>query len=107
MIANPEANLLVFRETKTRISAEELVQALCQRVAGGLDTRQAVLDALIRSGELECALFDADVPGVKAMVELTDQLADLLIIPGEENSAAVHTALAGIRNLALPKTLQV
>jgi hypothetical protein len=100
-----EANLLVFRETKTQVSTQELVQELSEKVAAGLGSRQAVMDALIRAGELECAFSDANASGTKIVTALTDHLAALLVSPNSEAFSRIQEAKDRIRDLLLPETV--
>ena len=44
-----EANLLIFRETKSQIPTKTLVHELSRNVAAALETPHAVVDALIRA----------------------------------------------------------
>jgi hypothetical protein len=100
-----EANLLVFRETKSQVPTKRLVQELSGKVAAGLESRDAVVDALIRAGELECALFDTNAEGAKIVAALSDHLAALLVTPSSGNISGIQDVISRIQCIELPETV--
>src|SRR5437016_2449888 len=107
MATNPDTNLLVFRETRTCASTQGLIQQLSGVVARCLENKAAVVDALIRAGELECALSDVNSPGSQSAAKLTDLLADNLVHPGSEQFADIQNELHQVEHFDLPATVQV
>src|SRR2546428_3952437 len=80
--------MLVFRDGRRTVSGEVLLQGLAQAVRSletdgpsSLDTpnEDKVINALLRAGELECALADAALPEAVRMAELTNALAYQLV----------------------------
>jgi hypothetical protein len=100
-----EANLLVFRETRAEVSTQTLVQELAARISGPVQTRQELIDALIRAGELECALLDAGVQDAKIVAGLTDDLSALLVEPKLMSHINVQDLLSQITGLEMPSSV--
>src|SRR5712671_285525 len=74
-------NLLVFRAGRRRVSGQKLKTALIGRLQR-LDaerTYEAVLDALLLAGELECGVADVDAKAACSCELLNDQIADILL----------------------------
>jgi len=80
-------NMYVFRDGRHRVLGATLVRELAERIQG-LATRSELfnpissdfmVDALLRAGELECALRDAGSAEAGRMECLTDQFAKLLL----------------------------
>jgi len=74
-------NLLVFREGRRRVSGGELKSVLLrslEQVAAqpGIDD---LIEDLLRAGELECAIADAETVPLETYTSLTDRLAELLL----------------------------
>lgn len=71
------SNLLVYRDGRTREPASELVRHLDHALASlrSRFTEDALLSALLRAGELECALCDAGSSDGELAITLTDRLA--------------------------------
>ena len=76
-------NLLVFREDQRRASGQELKTALTAQLEQvcGYGSQEAVLDALLLAGELECGVADGDCEAARTCELLTDRIADALL-PG-------------------------
>jgi hypothetical protein len=76
-------NLLVFREDQRRASGQELKTALTAQLEQvcGHGSQEAVLDALLLAGELECGVADGDCEAARTCELLTDRIADALL-PG-------------------------
>ena len=100
-----EANLLIFRETKSQIPTKTLVHELSRNVAAALETPHAVVDALIRAGELECALCDTSADGAKIVAALTDHLAALLVTPRSGDLCGVQDLVERIERIRLTETV--
>ena len=97
MTANTDTNLLVFRDTRTPAATQELIRQLSKAVAECLENRSALVDALIRAGELECALSDANSVGASPAGRLTDLLAGLHVLPGSIQSAEIQSEIHQLR----------
>jgi hypothetical protein len=74
-------NLLVFRKGQRRASGQELKTAVTAQLeqACGYCSHQAVLDALLLAGELECGLADDNFEAARSCELLTDRIADALL----------------------------
>jgi hypothetical protein len=107
MTANAKANLLVFRETKQHIQTQELIQELSARIVVRLESRQSVVDALIRAGELECALLDSSLADANIVAALTDLLAAQLIRPDGSKFTEIAAFSDQFHHLQIPATVQV
>jgi len=93
--------MLVFRDGRRELAVPPLSQesiSACRRVASG--DRTAVLAALLRAGELECLLLDADSPAAEAVAAVTDSLAAALA--GGDLDRAPFARLERIAVEALP-----
>jgi hypothetical protein len=77
-------NLLVFRGSRRRVCGHELKAALADqlRLLCGGNSRELLIGALLRAGEIECGLADADGEGVHSAELLTDRIADALLQAG-------------------------
>src|SRR5215831_19488851 len=74
-------NLLVFRGSQRRVCGHKLKVALADqlRLLCGGNLREPLIGALLRAGELECGLADADGEGAHAAELLTDRIAEALL----------------------------
>jgi hypothetical protein len=77
-------NAYIFREGKMKVRGPELITELSQRLcafgsADPLSHSTALIDLLMRAGELECALLDAGRADGIALAMITDALADSLV----------------------------
>lgn len=81
-------NLLVFRETRQRFSTRHLRDDLLQNLDALAQSRNSILDALIRAGELECGLADCQWPHGNRMSAITDALADAFVHEEPKDSIA-------------------
>lgn len=74
-------NLLVFREDRQRVRGPELKSALLRRLETlrGGSSPDRLIDALLRAGELECAVADAGLLPADAHMSVTDRLATALV----------------------------
>src|SRR5215467_1729293 len=77
-------NLLVFRESQRRVCGHKLKAALADqlRLLCSGNSRKLLIGALLRVGELECGLADADGEGAHTAELLTDRIADALLQGG-------------------------
>src|SRR5689334_6924075 len=74
-------NLLVFREGRRRVSGPDLrldVMARVEALARG-SSREMLISALLRAGELECGVADDAGSAAEPLEELTDCLAEMLL----------------------------
>lgn len=75
-------NLLAFREGRRSVSGHVLLCALEEQIARAAalpGDQDALTGALLRAGEVECALTDAGSPSQAAAARITDQLAAALV----------------------------
>jgi hypothetical protein len=83
-------NLLVFRAGRRRVSVQKLKAALTGRLQR-LDaerTYEAVLDALLLAGELECGVADVDARAACSCELLNDQIAEILLRVATDTSSS-------------------
>jgi hypothetical protein len=77
-------NLLVFREGQRRVCGHKLKAALAEQLrllcVGNL--HEPLIGALLRAGELECGLADAEAEDAHSAELLTDRIADALLQAG-------------------------
>ena len=93
------ANMLVYRDGRRRVLASELVRQL-ERALDNLrsgSTEDSLLNALLRAGELECALSDAQCPGVESATALTDELASMACRAGPRLGASLRACQQYVR----------
>src|SRR5260221_9840132 len=104
-------NLLVFREGRRRVSGPDLRLALMAQLEalGGLAPREKLIGALLRAGELECGVADADGAPAQSLAELTDCLAEALLsgsavrIRSEEHTSELQSHSDLVCRLLLEK----
>ena len=105
--------LLVFRDGRSVRCGPELLRGLLTQIEAvsslsdfsGQVARNEIIDALLRAGELECALVDHDACSVEArtIAEATDRLASALIT---KSRPQIPPKLAGaLRALDVPQSL--
>lgn len=94
-------NMWVFRDGRETVSGPEMLGAL-SRSLERLCTEDGVVEALLRSGELECALADAKHGGAREMAALTDRLATLLL-----DGAAASTDWRDLLPAEVPARLEL
>ena len=105
--------LLVFREGRSVRSGPELLHGLVAQIEAVLSladlsnqiARDELIDALLRAGELECALADHGGCSVEAstMADATDRLASALITKSRPQISAKFAA--SLRELHVPQSL--
>src|SRR5438874_5859066 len=101
--------MLVFRDGRRNVSGSALVgQLACSIREAGLHTGNAkpefLLDALLRCGELECALADSGAADARTIAEITDHLADLLL--GGRCGLKYGQTLQQLSQINFPVTVQ-
>src|SRR5438105_15458241 len=93
--------MLVFRENAQLYSSRDLergLQAAINRASSG--TREALLDALLRAGELECGSHDArDENAAAVLAQLTERLAECLISGRAPSNAAEWLRRASLSDM--------
>jgi hypothetical protein len=74
-------NLLVFRAGQRRASGRALKTALVESLQpfAADHPQDALMGALLRAGELECGMADADDDAARAVERLTDRIAEALL----------------------------
>jgi hypothetical protein len=75
-------NMYVFRDGRRFVCGRALLDGLAsavQAVAASPDSRKPLLNALLRAGELECALTDIESPHAVHLSHITDLLAARLV----------------------------
>ena len=100
--------MLVFRDGRQAVNGprllKELTTSLQQVSSVSTPTRGSLIDALLRAGELECALADARDPASAPLAELTDALAAGLVAG---DGLQCHRLERTVCALAIPETLTV
>jgi len=81
MPSDNSCNMWVFRDGRSRVAGRSVLQGLASALRGlGISPgRDALTNALLRAGELECALADAASPQAARLAGLTDQVAAALL----------------------------
>jgi hypothetical protein len=94
--------MLVFRKSQERLSGAELLNELRGRLAAATLNRgvDEVRTALIRLGELECALEDAEHPSAPVARALTDAIAAIFV--GDERTSHLKQLEQSLGELILP-----
>src|SRR5579864_4132757 len=100
--------MLVFRDGRETVSGpgrlQELAVVLHRLSVPDPPDPVLLLDALLRAGELECALADAGLAQAHTrMASVTDALATALVQPGAE----VRCRQEALGSLEVPATLEV
>ena len=106
-------NMYIFREGRSEKKTAELVEGLggslriLRSVHGDID---ALLDALLRAGELECAATDAGSNSAAVLQKMTDGLASALVKADQDGFAEVEetgSMLDELGRLELPQSVMV
>src|SRR5437763_3680312 len=101
--------MLVYRDSSEKFSGAQVLKALeaaFETLTKG-HTRDEVVDALMRAGEVECALADLDLAKdatARTAAEVTDAAAALLV-DADNAGAQVERARALIPQLRLPEAV--
>jgi hypothetical protein len=77
-------NMFVFRDGRSAVSGATLARELADAIREAFSRPSTsvevqLIDALLRAGELECALDDAGSPSSGDVAVITDALADMLV----------------------------
>lgn len=77
-LVSSDSDFYIFRDGRCPESGERLLDALRSSLMRAADER-GWMDALLRSGELECALADAGVAEAELLGRVTDRCAEILV----------------------------
>src|SRR5438094_7806337 len=102
-------DLWVFRDGKQSTPTVHLVAGLVatmRRLQNFPEDRSAILDALIRAGEIESAFSDAGLALAAQVAKITDALATHLV-QGSAQVANYVELVSGLREAELPQTILV
>ena len=110
MASENSCNMWVFREGRTtvggKIVLDGLASSLNRTISFRRRSRDALVDALLRAGELECALADQDSPDAPCAAGLTNIVAAALLeLPGSD--IALEKASALLDTIAAPASLDI
>ena len=96
-------NLLVFRGDQRRVRAHRLKSSLIEQLElPGGNSRERLIGALLRAGELECGLADAGAEGKRPAELLTDQIADALLQSGCQTPEVQSSSSASVNLQNIP-----
>lgn len=107
-------NLWVFRDGRRATTGVQLKSALLDEVRRlsksppgnlGKSSPDHLLAALLRAGELECALADAGAEALQSAMLITERLAEALVAPGREVDSS--SLAQSLEELKLPERLEV
>ena len=90
--------MLVFRDGRRRRAVRPLLEQLTLACRGAFARPGEALAVLLRAGELECGLADANSPAAAKIAALSDAAADALVA-GRTLPAALAGDLAGLADL--------
>lgn len=98
-------DLFVFRKARENLCAEQLRRQLltCLRPALARNDRNALLNCLVRAGELECALADLGSPHIARVAQAVDALAAITVQP--DSCGPACDILGAFASLHLPPTV--
>jgi hypothetical protein len=107
-------NLLVFREGQRHVCGHKFKAALVEqlRLLCGGNSRELLIGALLRAGELECGLADADGQRAHSAELLTDRIADALLQSGrwggspESDFQTSNSPSANFQNISFQTLLE-
>jgi hypothetical protein len=90
-------NLLVFRGGQRPVRGHALKAALVERLQPlcGKSSPYALIGALLRAGELECGMADADDSSARQFEVLADRIADALLLGGTTSDFVSLAKAAG------------
>jgi hypothetical protein len=99
-------NAYIFRDGKTTVSGPGLLRELADELLsyGSSQSTTGLTDLLLRAGELECALRDAESPHAPRMERITDGIASSFV-----SGAPLHARELPLlaRTIAVPKEVRV
>lgn len=111
MPSENSCNMWVFREGRATVSGKSVLDGLASALGtvscpSSGRSRDALVDALLRAGELECALSDEDSPDALRAAELTNILAaGLAELPGSDLALGYASAL--LERISSPTTVTI
>ncbi|MGI9101965.1 MAG: hypothetical protein ACR2IF_05930 [Terriglobales bacterium] len=107
MSAENSPHIWVFREGRRATQGRALLDGLASalRALSSNSTRDALVDALLRAGELECALEDAAWPGAARVARITDLLAAALA--GAPDNALLPRTQELLEQVSTPQSVDV
>ena len=101
-------NAYIFREGKTVLRGPDLVNEFSCRLRAfrpqQTENRTEPLDLLLRAGELECALADANSPDAASAAEVTDSIAETVVRRAPLRSEELAATL---QRISAPEQVQV
>jgi hypothetical protein len=78
--------MLVFRDGRRQVRGRALLEQFVARIESlpqnGPSSRELILDALVRAGELECALTDSTCADAERVAKITDAISDQFVSGG-------------------------
>jgi hypothetical protein len=100
-------NLLIFRDGRQRVCGPELKAVLLRQLQSLHEhgTREDLLGALLRAGELECAVADAGAASPQPYMSVTDRLAEAFLAPN--SSLDFRGTCSGLFAAAVPEALEL
>jgi hypothetical protein len=104
-MATRALNLLIFREGRSVTSGSTLKRALLQQLSLLSDPAE-VLNALLRAGELECAVEDAGLEAHSFRV-LTDTLAERLLHPNTDLASKLLQLKVSLEAITMPEAMTI
>lgn len=98
-------DMFVFRKARESLCAEQLRRQLLTSLRSALscNDRNALLDCLVRAGELECSLSDLGSPELTRAAQAVDALAAITVRPDHRNPA--QDILGAFSQLQLPPSV--
>jgi hypothetical protein len=106
MPSENSSNMWVFREGRSTVRGQSVLKGvrLALQASGCGRSQDVLIDALLRAGEMECALADAGSGHAMRAAEITDAAAAVLIkLPG--STAALERAAARLDEITPPESV--
>ena len=104
MFLQNSCNMWVFREGRTTTSGKSAVEELRSSLRLNSPSVDELIDALLRAGELECALADTADSQAPTAASMTSVIAGALVAP-ETCSTAVNRALDLLDRIVVPDSI--
>ncbi|MGZ4832465.1 MAG: hypothetical protein ACXVZQ_06020 [Terriglobales bacterium] len=107
MASSNSCNMWVFREGRSTASGKtSLAELQASLPAHASPSHDRLVDALLRAGELECALADADAADAPLAVSITSSVAAALVgLPG--SLAGLRAATKTLERISVPDVITV
>jgi hypothetical protein len=106
MASNSPCNMWVFREGRSVVPGRKVLAELARalrRLGSPSPALDHIVDALLRAGELECALADAGAPHTPRLAQLTDLVAEQLL----QGSRLHHQFASLLDGITAPDTVNL